>query len=87
MCAGRRPNTDELNLQNTDVKLNNKGHIVVDDYDKTTVDDIYAVGDVVGKIDLTPVAIRAGRIVGLRLFGGREDLVMDYSNVPTVVFS
>lgn len=69
MTVGRRPNIDKLNLEKIGVKLGKKREILTDKFDMTTVKNIYALGDVVDKINLTPVAIRAGRILGIRLFG------------------
>ncbi|WP_313540892.1 FAD-dependent oxidoreductase, partial [Enterococcus sp.] len=80
-------NTDQLNIENTDVTLDEKGFVVVDKYQTTTVDHIYAVGDVIGKLDLTPVAIAAGRRLSERLFNGQSESYLDYDLVPTVVFT
>lgn len=86
---GRHTLVDALNLNAAGVKTNEKGIIAVDDYQNTSVPRIYSVGDVIGKIDLTPVAIAAGRKLSTRLFGGEEykDLKQDYNNVPSVIFS
>lgn len=86
VCIGRPPLIEPLNLQNTGVQVN-KGAIVVDEYQNTTVSGVYAIGDVTNQITLTPVAIRAGRILSERIFNGRTNLKMDYNNVATVVFS
>jgi glutathione reductase (NADPH) len=64
-----------------------ESHVSVDDYQATSVPGIYAVGDVTGRVTLTPVAIAAGRRLADRLFGGEPDARLDYENVPTVVFS
>uniref|UniRef100_A0AAY4DUR0 Glutathione reductase, mitochondrial n=1 Tax=Denticeps clupeoides TaxID=299321 RepID=A0AAY4DUR0_9TELE len=69
------------------VELDEKGHIVVDEFQNTTRKGIYAVGDVCGKALLTPVAIAAGRKLAHRLFEGKPDSRLDYSCIPTVVFS
>ncbi|WP_177981457.1 FAD-dependent oxidoreductase, partial [Klebsiella michiganensis] len=68
--TGRQPNTDQLGLENTKVALDEKGYVKVDKFQNTTQNGIYAVGDVIGKIDLTPVAIAAGRRLSERLFNG-----------------
>ncbi len=81
------PNTDKLGLENTDVQLDEKGFIIVDKYQTTTADSIFAVGDVIGKLDLTPVAIAAGRRLSERLFNGQSDAYLDYNLVPTVIFT
>lgn len=88
-AIGRAPEVEDLNLPATGVKQSEKGHIVVDDYQNTSVDKIYALGDVCGKAELTPVAIAAGRRLGDRLFGGPEhaNAKLDYSNIPSVVFA
>lgn len=85
-CVGRPPNVEPLCLQNTGIQVA-KGAVVVDEFQNTTVPGVYAIGDVTNQITLTPVAIRAGRIVSERIFNGREGLKMDYNNVATVVFS
>ncbi|QYJ93655.1 glutathione-disulfide reductase [Shewanella spartinae] len=87
-AIGRRPSTDKIGLENTDVKLNDKGYVVVDAQQNTTAKGIYCVGDIIeGGIELTPVAVKAGRLLSERLFNGMTDAKMDYSLVPTVVFS
>lgn len=86
-AVGRTPNSDQIGLENTDVKLSETGHVIVDQYQNTTVEGIYAVGDIIGKIDLTPVAIAAGRRLSERLFNGQEDLYLDYHLIPSVVFT
>lgn len=86
-AGGRLPNTDRLGLKNTDVALDDKGFVKVDKFQNTTATGIYAVGDVIGKIDLTPVAIAAGRRLSERLFNGKTDSFLDYDLVPTVIFT
>lgn len=88
-ALGRAPEVEDLNLAATGVKQSEKGHIIVDDYQNTSVDNIYALGDVCGKAELTPVAIAAGRRLGDRLFGGPQhaNAKLDYSNIPSVVFA
>ncbi|KAF7194669.1 Glutathione reductase [Pseudocercospora fuligena] len=87
-AIGRSPEIEKLNLDITGVKLNDKGHIPVDDYQNTNVDHIYALGDVCDKgYELTPVAIAAGRKLADRLFGGKADAKLEYENIPSVVFS
>ncbi|UUX33838.1 glutathione-disulfide reductase [Fundicoccus culcitae] len=87
MAVGRQPNTDKIGLENTKVRLTPKGHIDVDDQHQTAEANIYAVGDVIGKIDLTPVAIKAGRQVAEYLFNHASSAGIDYTNVPSVVFT
>ncbi|KAI1883773.1 hypothetical protein AGOR_G00235030 [Albula goreensis] len=86
-AIGREPNTDGLNLKSMGVKQDERGHIVVDEFQNTSRQGIYAVGDVCGKALLTPVAIAAGRKLAHRLFEGKADSKVDYSNIPTVVFA
>jgi len=86
-AVGRNANTQPLNLPATDIKLSPSGYIEVDEYQNTSVEHVYAIGDVTGKVPLTPVAIAAGRRLAARLFDNRPDLKVDYENVPTVVFS
>lgn len=69
------------------VATNEKDYIVADDYQNTSTADIFALGDVTGRVELTPMAIAAGRRLADRLFGGVDGAKADYENVPTVVFS
>uniref|UniRef100_A0AAA9T5M0 Glutathione reductase, mitochondrial n=3 Tax=Bos TaxID=9903 RepID=A0AAA9T5M0_BOVIN len=69
------------------IQTDDKGHIIVDEFQNTNVKGVYAVGDVCGKALLTPVAIAAGRKLAHRLFECKEDSKLDYDNIPTVVFS
>ncbi|MBZ3929628.1 glutathione-disulfide reductase [Xanthomonas citri] len=86
-AVGRRANTSGLGLETVGVALGDKGEVVVDDGQTTNVPNIHAIGDVGGKVGLTPVAIAAGRKLMDRLFGHRPDARMDYEGVPSVVFS
>lgn len=86
-ATGRRPNVDGLELEKAGVTLNQRGFIQVDEYQNTVVDGIYALGDVTGEKELTPVAIKAGRTLSERLFNGKTNAKMDYTTIPTVVFS
>jgi glutathione reductase (NADPH) len=85
--VGRRPNTDRINLEATGVDVNADGKIPVDAFQQTRVPGVYAVGDVGGRFELTPVAIAAGRRLADRLFGGMADRHLPYENIPTVIFS
>uniref|UniRef100_A0A8C8ZAI6 Glutathione reductase, mitochondrial n=1 Tax=Prolemur simus TaxID=1328070 RepID=A0A8C8ZAI6_PROSS len=69
------------------IQTDDKGHIIVDEFQNTNIKGVYAVGDVCGKALLTPVAIAAGRKLAHRLFECKEDSKLDYDNIPTVVFS
>ena len=86
-ATGRKPNVQDLNLEAAGVTLNEKGFIAVDEYQNTVVPGIYALGDVTGEKELTPVAIKAGRTLSERLFNGKNDAKMDYATIPTVIFS
>ena len=86
-ATGRKPNVQDLNLEAAGVTLNEKGFIAVDEYQNTVVPGIYALGDVTGEKELTPVAIKAGRTLSERLFNGKTDAKMDYATIPTVIFS
>ncbi|ORZ04090.1 hypothetical protein BCR42DRAFT_429402 [Absidia repens] len=89
-ATGRDPNVKSLNLGGAGVQSTaERGHIIVDEYQNTSVPGLYALGDVCGREELTPVAIAAGRKLADRLFGGDQFKTskLDYTNVPTVVFS
>lgn len=86
-AIGRKPNSDELNLSAAGVDTDVKGFIETDRFQATSNPDIYAVGDVTGRVALTPVAIAAGRRLADRLFGGQPDAHLDYENIPSVIFS
>ncbi len=87
-AIGREPTTDKINAAAAGIQLNDKGYVPVDEYQRTNVPHIHAVGDIMeGGIELTPVAIKAGRALSERLFGGQPEAKMDYSLVPTIVFS
>ncbi|GAM26736.1 hypothetical protein SAMD00019534_099110, partial [Acytostelium subglobosum LB1] len=86
-AIGRDPIVKEIGLEAAGVALNNQGYIHVDEFQSTTTPGVYAVGDVIGKLQLTPVAIAAGRRLAERLFNGKDGLKFDYTNVPTVIFS
>ena len=89
MAPGRRPNVDTLNLEDVGVKQTKGGYIQTNEYSETSVDGVFALGDVVGESELTPTAIAAGRRLADRLFGGPnfEGVKINYELVPTVVFS
>lgn len=86
-AIGRYALTKELNLESTGVIAESNGKIKANDEEQTNVPHIYAIGDVLfGKLELTPVAIKAGKLLAYRLFGGQTEK-MDYVNVPTTVFT
>jgi len=86
-ATGRQPNTDALGLENVGIATDTRGHVLVDAWQATNVEGVFAVGDVTGQVALTPVAIAAARRLMDRLFGGKKDSKLDYANVATVVFS
>ncbi len=85
-ATGRKPNVHGLGLEAAGVKLGKTGGIAVDEFSKTTVENIYAVGDVTNRVNLTPVAIREGHAFADTAYGGKPTPV-DHANVPTAVFS
>ncbi|MHB8285270.1 MAG: glutathione-disulfide reductase [Caulobacteraceae bacterium] len=85
-ATGREPYVAALGLENTGVALNAKGAIAVDDYSKTNVDNIWAVGDVTDRVNLTPVAIREGAAFAETEFYGKP-MTFDHTDIPTAVFS
>lgn len=87
-AIGRHPATDKLNLAATGVATNAAGYIKVDQYQETNIPGIYCVGDIMeGGVELTPVAVKAGRQLSERLFNNKPEAKMDYDLIPTVVFS
>ncbi|KAF2430719.1 hypothetical protein EJ08DRAFT_660652 [Tothia fuscella] len=87
-AIGRSPETEGLGLEKIGIKTDEKGHIIVDKYQNTNVDNVFALGDVVNQgFELTPVAIAAGRRLSDRLFGGKKDAHLEYENIPSVVFA
>ena len=65
-AIGRKPSTDKIDIENTDVELNDNGTVKVDKYQNTTAKNVYAVGDITGEAELTPVAVKAGRLLSER---------------------
>jgi glutathione reductase (NADPH) len=86
-AVGRRPNIEDLGLDSAGVALDAEGFIAVDKYQNTSAPGVYAVGDVTGAPELTPVAIAAGRRLSDRVFGGMADRHLRYDVIPSVVFS
>jgi glutathione reductase (NADPH) len=86
-AAGRTANVAGFGLQEAGVRLGPEGAIATDRLQNTSVAGVYAIGDVVGHHELTPVAIAAGRRLADRLFGGEHGRHLDYELVPTVIFS
>lgn len=86
-ATGRRPMLDNLGLENVDIKLNQQGFIAVDELYQTSESSILAIGDVTGRIQLTPVALAEGMAVARRLFRPEAYRPVDYDLIPTAVFS
>ncbi|MGI2029316.1 glutathione-disulfide reductase [Endozoicomonas acroporae] len=86
-AVGRKPHTAGINLDAAGITVDARGYIPVDKYQNTNVAGIYAVGDNIGKVELTPVAVAAGRRLSERLFNNKPDEHLNYDNVATVVFS
>jgi glutathione reductase (NADPH) len=88
-AIGRKAATEDMGLEKVGVKTRGNGDIIVDEFQNTTVDGIYSIGDVQGKAHLTPVAIAAGRRLSNRLFGPEnyKNDKLDYNDIPTVVFA
>jgi glutathione reductase (NADPH) len=85
-ATGRRPNVSDFGLEAVGVKLAKNGGVAVDEFSRTSVPHIYAIGDVTNRVNLTPVAIREGHVFADTVFGGKPTAV-DHANVPTAVFS
>jgi len=85
-AVGRLPNTAKIGLKEAGVEIGKNGAVAVDEYSRTTAPNIYAVGDVTDRINLTPVAIREGHAFADTVFGGKPTAV-DHTNVATAVFS
>jgi len=89
MAAGRSPMVESLGLEEVGVQQKDGGYIDVNEYSETNLEGVYAVGDVCGNVELTPMAIAAGRRLADRLFGppAFQNAKVSYDNVPTVIFS
>ena len=86
-AIGRAPNSEWLDLDKAGVERDDDGYIPTDLYQQTNVENVFALGDVTGRAQLTPVAIAAGRRLADRLYGGMEGRHLDYELIPTVIFS
>ena len=87
-ATGRVPVTGDMGLEDVGAEVNGTtGYVTVDEFQNTTAPGVYALGDCCGRVELTPMAIAAGRHLSDRLFGSRPDAKADYDGVPTVVFS
>ena len=86
MATGRKPNTDSLGLDNAGVEVDTSGAIVVDEYSQSTTKNIYAVGDVTNRVNLTPVAIREAAAFVETVLKGKKS-AYDHSNIASAVFT
>ncbi|SEP62721.1 NADPH-glutathione reductase [Pseudomonas sp. NFACC02] len=86
-ATGRRPMLDNLGMESVNVELDDKGFVKVDEHYQTTEPSIIAVGDVIGRVQLTPVALAEGMAVARRLFKPEQYRAVDYQHIPTAVFS
>ncbi|XP_039010148.1 glutathione reductase, cytosolic-like [Hibiscus syriacus] len=84
--SGRLPNSKKLNLEAVGVELDNTGAVKVDEYSRTNIPSIWAVGDITNRMNLTPVALMEGTCFAKTVFGG-ESSKPDYTNIPCAVFS
>lgn len=87
MAIGRTPMTDDLGLDTIGLETDERGYIAVDEWQETKISNVFALGDVTGQAELTPVAIAAGRRLSDRIYNGQKGRKMEYSNIATVVFS
>src|SRR5205823_12519581 len=85
-ATGRGPNTKGLGLDEVGVKSNDKGAVLVDEWQRSSVPNVYAVGDVTDRLNLTPVAIAEGRAIAETLYNNNP-IRMDHADVPSAVFS
>ncbi|MDO5090615.1 MAG: glutathione-disulfide reductase [Cardiobacteriaceae bacterium] len=86
-AIGRDANTADLNLAAAGVAMRDNGQIPVDAWQNTNIPGVYAIGDITGAVELTPVAIAAGRRLAARLFKGDAESKLDYDNIPSVMFT
>lgn len=87
-ATGRRPNTQNLGLEEVGVKTGERGQVQIDHFGQTSIESIYAVGDCTDRLQLTPIAIREGHAVADNLFGKSEEKVsFDHPIVPTAIFT
>ncbi len=85
-ATGRHPATEELGCEEIGVDIGSRGQILVDDDYRTSIDTVFAIGDVIDRVQLTPVALAEGMYVANLLFGG-QPVAVDYERIPTAVFS
>lgn len=86
-ATGRQPNSDNLGLEEAGVQLTDNGAVVVDEYFRTSVSGVYAIGDVIDRVALTPVALAEGQLLANQLFGDSQNRQMRYDLIPSAVFA
>ncbi|WP_295475555.1 glutathione-disulfide reductase [uncultured Pseudomonas sp.] len=86
-ATGRRPMLDNLGMENVDVQLDEQGYIKVDEHYQTSEPSILALGDIIGGVQLTPVALAEGMAIARRLYKPEQYRPVDYNHIPTAVFS
>lgn len=86
-AVGRAPNTRNIGLEAAGVTVERNGLVPTDAYQNTNVPGVYALGDITGRVPLTPVAVAAGRLLAERLFNNKPDAKLNYDTIPTVVFA
>lgn len=86
VATGRKPNTEDLGIENTDIELTDRGTIMVDDYLRTNVENVWAIGDVKGGPQFTYISLDDFRIIKDQLYGDAQRKVSDRINVPYSVF-
>lgn len=86
-AIGREPASDQIDINNTDMQIDERGFITTDKFQNTNIEGVYAVGDVSGRIELTPVAIAAGRRLSDRLFDNQKEAHLNYDKVASVIFT
>lgn len=85
-ATGRKPHTQDLGIDSVDLELNKRGEIVVNEHFQSSMPNIYALGDVTGGMQLTPVALAEGMYLSEYLYGSRSPELLNYDNIPTAVF-
>ncbi|ANJ67569.1 glutathione-disulfide reductase [Halothiobacillus diazotrophicus] len=86
-AVGRAPNTRDIGLETVGVTVERNGIVPTDAYQNTNVPGVYALGDITGRVPLTPVAVAAGRLLAERLFNDKPEAKLNYDTIPTVVFA
>ncbi len=86
-AIGRSPSSQKINIESCEIACDDRNYIVTDEFQNTNCSGVYALGDVTGRVELTPVAVAAGRKLAARLFKNESDAKIDYDNIASVIFS